>query len=244
MEVLNRANVPFLVGGAYALGVYTKISRDTKDLDLFLRPADVDPALKAFDRAGYRTEKTFPHWIAKAKQDEYLIDLIFRAGNGLCEVDDSWFRRACEQEVLGVREKLCPVEEFVWMKSFIMERERFDGADVLHLIQSRATKLDWAHLIDLFGEDWRVLFAHLILFGYVYPSERHLIPADVMDDLLARASGDKNQRQLERLCRGTLLSRRQYLIDVEQRGFRDARSDQRVQMSCDDIKRWTDAIAR
>jgi hypothetical protein len=28
------------------------------------------------------------------------------------------------------------VEEMVWQKAFIMERERFDGADVVHLIQA------------------------------------------------------------------------------------------------------------
>src|SRR5436305_320417 len=91
METLREANVPFLVGGAYAFGIYTGISRDTKDFDLFLRPADVDRALTTLSTAGYDAEKTFPHWLAKVRCGEHVIDFIYAAGNGLCQVDDTWF---------------------------------------------------------------------------------------------------------------------------------------------------------
>ncbi len=40
LAVLAEANVPYLLGGAYALAHYTGIVRHTKDLDLFVRPAD------------------------------------------------------------------------------------------------------------------------------------------------------------------------------------------------------------
>src|ERR1041384_7008577 len=36
---------------------------------------------------GYRVERTHPHWLAKIFRRDDLIDLIYRAGNGLCEVD-------------------------------------------------------------------------------------------------------------------------------------------------------------
>jgi hypothetical protein len=100
------------------------------------------------------------------------IDLIFRAGNGLCDVEDSWFERAQDDELLGLHVKLCAPEEMIWMKAYIMERERFDGADIAHILQSFAEKLDWPHLVHRFGPDWRVLLSHLVLFGYIYPSER------------------------------------------------------------------------
>jgi Nucleotidyl transferase of unknown function (DUF2204) len=133
MQALNRAGVPFLVGGAYAFGVYTGISRDTKDFDLFLQPGDVDRALEALSAAGYAAERTFPHWLAKVLCKENVIDLIYRAGNGLCQVDVSWFDRARDGELLGMPVRLCAPEEILWMKAFIMERERYDGADVAHL---------------------------------------------------------------------------------------------------------------
>ena len=84
-------------------------------------------ALDALKRAGYKTEKTFPHWLAKARRGRDCVDLIFRAGNGLCEVDDSWFERAHNHEFGDLPVKLCAPEEMIWMKAYIMERERFDG---------------------------------------------------------------------------------------------------------------------
>ena len=65
--MLSDAQVPFLVGGSHALLNYTGIVRETKDFDLFLRRSDIDAALAALDEAGYDTEITFPHWLAKAR---------------------------------------------------------------------------------------------------------------------------------------------------------------------------------
>jgi hypothetical protein len=241
---LQGADIPFLIGGAYMVEVYAGVSRQTKDFDLYLRPQHVDLALDALKRAEYKTEKTFPHWLAKAQRGRDCIDLIFRAGNGLCEVNDSWFERAHDDELLDLHVKLCAPEEMIWMKAYIMERERFDGADIAHILQSCAEKLDWPHLLRRFGPDWRVLLSHLVLFGYIYPSERRRIPSAVMDDLITRLRKEARATSSARLCRGTLLSRKQYLLDVQQRGFRDARLDKRVHMDKQDIGRWTKAIAK
>ena len=243
MVLLQKANVPFLVGGAYGLGVYTGISRDTKDFDLFLEPKDVVRALEVFRAGGYEGERTFPHWLAKAKCGEEVIDLIYRAGNGLCQVDASWFSRARDGELLGIPVKLCAPEEIVWMKAFIMERERYDGADIVHLIESCADSIDWEHLLNRFGQDWRLLLSHLVLFGYVFPSERDRVPKRILDLLIDRLKNEPVNKA-DRTCRGTLISRQQYLRDIEERGFRDARLDDRVRMNDADIEHWTDAIAR
>jgi predicted nucleotidyltransferase len=244
MEGLQDANIPFLIAGAYVVEVYAGISRRTKDFDLYLRPRHLDAAIDALARAGYKTEKTFPHWLAKAEGSRLGIDLIFRAGNGLCEVDDSWFERAQGDELLGLRVQLCAPEEMIWMKAYIMERERFDGADVAHILQSCVEKLDWPHLVRRFGPDWRVLLSHLVLFGYIYPAERGKIPPAVMNDLIERLRNEAPAAMSDRLCRGTLLSRKQYLMDIQKRGYRDARLEQRVHMDSEDIAHWTKAIAK
>ena len=241
---LQDADIPFLIGGAYVVEVYAGVSRQTKDFDLYLRPQHVDLALRALKRAGYKTEKTFPHWLAKAERGRDCVDLIFRAGNGLCEVDDSWFERANHSKFLGMQVKLCAPEEMIWMKAYIMERERFDGADIAHILQNCAERLDWQHLIRRFGPDWRVLLSHLVLFGYIYPDERDKIPRAIMDDLVTRLRGEQRPLGGKRICNGTLLSRKQYLLDIQVRGFRDARLQQRVRMNAKDIAHWTKAIAK
>jgi hypothetical protein len=241
---LQDADIPFLIGGAYMVEVFTGISRQTKDFDLYLRPQHVDLALDALKRAGYQIKKPFPHWLAKAERGRDRIDLIFRAGNGLCEVDNSWFKRAHSSTFLGLRVKLCSPEEMIWMKAYIMERERFDGADIVHILRSWAERLDWPHLLRRFGSDWRVLLSHLVLFGYIYPSERDRIPTAIMGDLIARLRSELRAPGADRICNGTLLSRKQYLLDIRERGFRDARLQQRVHMNAKDIANWTRAIAQ
>jgi hypothetical protein len=244
VAALHAAEVPFLIGGAYMVEVCGGISRSTKDFDLYVRPNDVKVALRALARAGYKTELTFPHWLAKATYEGDTLDLIFRAGNGLCEVDDSWFDRAREDELLGVPVKLCAPEEMIWMKAYIMERERFDGADIAHILLCCAAEIDWPHLVRRFGPDWRVLLSHLILFGYVYPGERARIPAAIMEDLVTRLRSETRTAGPERLCRGTLLSRQQYLVDVQEWGLRDARLEERVQMNEKDIANWSHPIEK
>ncbi len=241
---LQDADIPFLIGGAYVVEAYAGVSRKTKDFDLYLRPQHVDLALDVLKRSGYKTKKTFPHWLAKAGRGRDHVDLIFRAGNGLCEVDDTWFERARGHKFLGLSVKLCAPEEMIWMKAYIMERERFDGADIAHIFQSCAEKLDWPHLVRRFGPDWRVLLSHLVLFGYIYPGERDKIPAAVMDNLVARLRSERRTAGADPICRGTLLSRKQYLMDIQERGFRDARLQQRVHMNANDIAHWTRAIAK
>ncbi|PYI76279.1 MAG: hypothetical protein DMF01_04995 [Verrucomicrobia bacterium] len=242
MAVLRDADVPFLIGGAYVMEMCANVSRRTKDFDLYVRPYHVDAALGALAHAGFNTEVTSPHWLAKARHGRDYVDLIFRAGNGLCEVDDSWFARAHDDELLGLPVKLCAPEEMIWMKAYIMERERFDGADIAHLLVSCGDKLDWPHLVRRFGPDWRVLLSHLVLFGYIYPSEQGRIPRSVMDELIERLR--KESPGQGRVCRGTLLSRKQYLVDVGKWGFRDARLEKRGHMDSEDIAQWTRAIAK
>src|SRR5262245_41278190 len=154
LKHLSRSGIPFLVGGAYALGHYTGIARATKDLDVFLRKAHVDHVLALFDKVGYRAELSFPHWLAKVHCGDQYVDLIFSSGNGVATVDDAWFDNAVCANVLGMPVRLCPPEETIWSKAFVQERERFDGADVLHLLHRLGSSLDWNRLVKRFGPHW------------------------------------------------------------------------------------------
>jgi hypothetical protein len=243
LTALTEARDPFLVGGAYAVEHYTGIFRDTKDLDVFVHPRDSEAALEALAATGYRTELTFPHWLGKAFSGDEVIDVIFSSGNGLAEVDVAWFRHAADGTVLGVSVRLCPVEEMIWSKAFIMERERYDGADIAHLLRATGERLNWRRLIRRFGPHWRVLLSHLVLFGFIYPSERGRIPAWVMGTLIRRLQDQHAQpAPTEPVCWGTLLSRAQYLVDVENWGYRDARLVPPATMTAEAIADWTAAI--
>ncbi|HEX5165816.1 MAG TPA: hypothetical protein VFV93_10505 [Thermomicrobiales bacterium] len=240
LALMVDSPISFLVGGAFALQRYTGLARDTKDIDIFVRPSDVRRTLRQFARAGYATEVPFPHWLAKARCGEFFMDIIFSSGNGLAVVDDEWFAGATDAEVMGMPVKLAPVEETVWSKAFIMERERFDGADVAHLLHATADTLDWQRLLRRFDGHWPVLLSHLVLFGYIYPSKRDLIPGWVMTRLIERLQSE-DASSADPICRGTYLSRAQYLPDITDWGYRDARVHPEGPMSAEDADIWTTA---
>jgi hypothetical protein len=243
LEVMTAAELPFLVGGAYAFSEYTGISRFTKDFDVFVRVDDAEAVLEALAAAGFRIERPFPHWLAKAYHGDDFIDVIYSSGNGVARVDRSWFEHAGEGEVFGSRVRLVPAEEIIWSKSFIMERERYDGADVLHLFRARADALDWRRLLERFGAYWRVFYSHLVLFGFVYPGERSRIPDWLLHELTGRLEADlRTPPPDDRVCQGTILSRQQYLPDIERWGYHDARVFPRGHMSPEDTAVWTAAI--
>jgi Nucleotidyl transferase of unknown function (DUF2204) len=246
LSALNAAGVEYLVGGAYALARHTGVARHTKDIDIFVRERDLEHVLSVLEMNGCCTEITYPHWLGKARCGEELMDVIYGSGNGVVMVDDEWFEHALPDTILGQDVLLCPAEEMIWSKAFIMERERYDGADVLHLLHAGAhePEFDWARLVRRFDGHYRVLFAHLILFGFVYPSERALVPRPVMEHLMRRLRVELDSPPPEvRLCQGTLLSRAQFLVDIERFGYEDARNDPDVHMTEAHIAQWTDAIA-
>jgi hypothetical protein len=245
LRALLDAGIPFMVGGGYAFRHFTGIERYTKDMDLFVRPRDVGAVLRTLSSAGHATELVFPHWLGKAYGDDAFIDVVFSSGNGVAVVDDDWVRHAVRGDVLGLPVRLCPAEETIWSKAFVAERERYDGADIAHIIRARGDTLDWGRLLRRFGRNWRVLMSHLVLFGFIYPGERERVPAWVMSALIRRLSGEIAGAPDEaRVCCGTLLSREQYLVDLNRFGYDDARLDGDVQMTPDDIALWTAAIER
>ena len=240
LRMMHERGIQFLVGGTFAFTRYTGVVRPTKDLDLFGSPDDLDRTLRSLRDSGFETSLPFPHWLAKAKTPELSMDLIFSSGNGVARVDADWFRYAADVVLYGIPVKLSPIEELIWSKSFVMERERFDGADVLHLIRARGHVIDWPRLIARYGDYRLVLAAHLLLFRFAFSDADQLMPREVFDQVL----GDFTPPHADevRTCFGTLMSREQYLADVSQLGYADARIV-RGHMSPEALDIWTAAIA-
>ena len=241
MEALGAAGIECLVGGAYAFAIQTRVERVTKDFDLFVRPADVSRVIAVARAAGFAAVVSSPHWLAKNESEQGFIDVIFSSGNGVATVDDEWFQYARHEWVLGLNCAVCPPEEAIWSKSFVMERNRFDGADVAHILLARADSLDWGRLLRRFGPHWRVLLSHLVLFGFIFPTERARIPSLVLEELLSRLRQEASDpRPADKVCRGTLLSWQEYLIDVSDGGWRDGRLPPEGSLTAEQIRLWTE----
>lgn len=242
LKALSNGGIPFVVGGALALQHFAGIVRDTKDLDIFLRRVDLERAMQVLSEEGYETELLYPHWLGKAWSGRHFVDVIFDSANGVCPVDDAWFEHAVPYTLWQTPVFVTPAEEMIVGKAFVMERERFDGADIYHLLEACGPTLDWDRLVKRFGEHWRVLLGHLVFFSFVYPQKRNCVPHRVMKMLLERATHEVHPEDVA-VCRGTLLSREQYLVDLRERGYADARTAPWGDIKLEDIERWTDGIS-
>ncbi len=224
IDRFTETGVSFLVGGAYAYGAYTGIYRDTKDLDLFVRKSDALHALEVLEKDGWRTERTHEVWLYKAFKGEWFVDIIFSSGNGIAAVDDEWFEYASTGSVFDREVLLVPPEEMIWSKAFVLERERFDGADVAHIFHGCARRMDWVRLLRRFDRYWEVLLAQVMLFRFAYPCQRNAIPDQVMFLLIERARESVREGDwTERICRGDLLSSVNYEVDVRDWGYTSGR---------------------
>jgi hypothetical protein len=242
LELLTRAGIPFLLGGAFAFMHQTGIDKSTKDLDIFVRPVDLQRVLAACRQAGYEADLIFSHWLAKIMSPSGFIDVIFGSGNGEAGVDDGWFEHSRQGELLGLTVSIAPVEETIWSKAFVMERGRYDGADVAHILLYHGARLDWRRLIERFGRHWRVLLSHLVLYGFIYPSARSRVPAWAIEELCDRLRAEADlPDDSEPICNGTLLSWSEYLGDVLSSEFRDGRVRPQGKMTAQEVARWTAA---
>ncbi|MBW3670035.1 MAG: nucleotidyltransferase family protein [Acidobacteria bacterium] len=243
VEILTAHGIDFMIGGGHAFNAHTKMGRPSKDFDIFIHQEACADALQVMQDAGYETELTFPHWLGKSHSDGRTIDFIFGSGNGVAPVDDDWFTNARAGELWGLPVLFCPVEELIWSKSFIMERERYDGSEIAHLLHSCAEDLDWPRLLARFGEHWPVLLSHLVLFHFIYPFDRHKMPLGVTQLLIRKLRTDLIEPPPERkICNGTLLSRAQYLVDIEDWGSLDGRLEPPGRKKKQEIEDWTNAM--
>jgi hypothetical protein len=225
LDALNREGVPYVISGLYALYEYTKIYRQTKDLDIFVEPAQVVEAARVLKANGFRPHLEQSHWLAKAMYGDKQIDIIFGTGNGLSFIDELWFRHSRAGILAGTQVRVAPPEELIWHRLFVSERHRSDVSDILHLIVCRGDEFDWERLLQRVDTHWRLLLAQVHLFDYVYPGHRPRIPQWVRRRLYDAAESEIDAVGDPDVCAGTLISRFSYNIDVNEWGFRDPREE-------------------
>jgi hypothetical protein len=219
LQLMNTSKIPYVVSGAFALGQHTGIWRNTKDLDLFLAPEDVPVALHKLQEAGFVTEVRDPVWLAKAHRGEFFVDLITGMSNAVITVDRSWIERGSPADVIGVPSRVLAPEELIASKLFVTRRERFDGADIIHVIHGTHGRLDWNRVLNIVGEHWMIVLWAMVLFQYTYPAHCDYIPREVWDDLLGRLRGELDSPNPRAHFRGSLIDENMFAIDIHEWGM-------------------------
>ncbi len=213
---LEEKRVPYAVSGAFALRQHTGICRFTKDLDLFMTPATALEALPYLSQCGFECEVRDPVWLSKARKGDFFVDLITGMSNGVFAVENSWIERASPAVIRGVVTRVLAPEELVASKVFVTRRERFDGADIAHVIFGTYPTFDWDRELHLVGEHWEMLLWSLLLFRYVYPGQTHYVPAAVWRELLQRLQSEIANPDPLANFRGSLVDDNMFAIDVNE----------------------------
>lgn len=217
LTLFEESHYPYAVAGAFALRQHTGICRFTKDLDIFVTAETATQALCTLQEADFELEVCDPVWLAKVHQGEYFVDLITGMSNGVITVDNTWIERAQPAKVCGVDSRVLAPEEMIASKLFVTRRERFDGADIAHIIHGTRGRLDWQRILHLAGEHWEIVFWALLLFRYVYPEQQNYVPQSVWRDLIDRFE-NVLQSAARGEFRGSLIDDVMFAIDVEEWG--------------------------
>lgn len=215
LTLLNESGTPYMLGGGFAMYQYTGIERDMKDLDIFCKSSEYQYHLKFFNEKGYKTESTDARWLAKILYEDNYIDVIFDTVNNICTVDDSWYEHATKGKLYGQPVLYLAAEELIWCKIYVQNRERYDGADVNHLILKHGRDLDWKRLFSKMDQHWQLLLAQIINFHFVYPADRDVVPKWLYNELMQRANDLYDlPAPIEKVCRGPIIDQTQYKTDI------------------------------
>jgi hypothetical protein len=118
-----------------------------------------------------------------------------------------------------VKTRVLAPEELLASKLFVIRRERFDGADIAHIIYASRGSLKWGRVLELVGEHWEILLWTLILFRYVYPAQTHYVPEELWQDLLSRLQREVTSPNALAKFRGSLVDDNMFAIDVNEWGL-------------------------
>jgi Nucleotidyl transferase of unknown function (DUF2204) len=230
LVLLNHSRIPYAVSGAFALQQFTGIWRTTKDLDVFLTAENASAALDLLHAEGFRCEVCDPIWLAKAHRDGYFVDFITGMSNGAITVADSWIERSTPATVLDVPSCTLAPEELLVSKLFVTRRERFDGADIAHVIFASKGSLDWDRVMSLAGPHSGILLWALQLYQYIYPAQSSYVPAALWSKLIDQLRSNVLYPDPHARFRGSLIDENMFAIDIHEWGLDDLLSEYRADL--------------
>jgi hypothetical protein len=190
IRTVREAGIPFLLGGGFAGATFTGRWRDTKDIDFYVHPRDRQAAVCALAAAGfedYYSRLAYDRkWIYRSVKSNVIVDIIWAMANQRAQVDQIWFERAGKVEIRGESLLVIPMEEFMWCKLYIMQRDHCDWPDIFNLLYKSGPRMDWNHLIWRLDRDVAVLKSALGMFAWLCPAAARRLPASLWRRLKLR----------------------------------------------------------
>ena len=116
----SRRELMFALGGAFGLATYTGRWRNTKDLDLYVRPQDRESLIRVLDDLDFDDYfEQLPydrHWIYRGYRNGTIVDVIWEMANERAQVDEQWLLGGPALNIRGQQVRIVPPEEMIWAK--------------------------------------------------------------------------------------------------------------------------------
>ncbi|MCU1338280.1 MAG: hypothetical protein JWO19_3861 [Bryobacterales bacterium] len=169
-----RKGISFAIGGSLATALHAGISRPTRDLDLYVKPEDKDRTIALLPDLGFSDYyDQLPYdrgWIYRGVSGDIIVDVIWQMANRRAVVDECWISRGPLIACGAKHVRVLPIEELIWTKLYVLQKDRCDWPDILNLLEFSFDTIDWRYLAGRVGEDLPVLQAVLDVYSWLHPN--------------------------------------------------------------------------
>jgi hypothetical protein len=181
IHLIKQAGIPFALGGGLAFSEYSGRARNTKDIDFFVLPEHHEQVVEMVGQTGFRDlyekEPYDRAWIYRGYKEDLIVDIIWAMANQRTDVDEGWHQGGHTIQIHGEPVMLLPVEELVWSKLYVLQRQRTDWPDLLNILYEQAGDLDWERMLARVEQDAQLLGGVMNVFKWLCPACAAALPS-------------------------------------------------------------------
>jgi hypothetical protein len=139
-SVLKQAEVPFALGGSFAVYAHGGHSSD-HDVDFLIREQDKARALEELSAVGFEVEQPPEDWLVKVFDDGRMVDLIYRPVES--PVTDATLRDTVMRPVEAINMPVLSATQLMVHKLLSYTQHYCDFATGLPVARSLREQIDW-----------------------------------------------------------------------------------------------------
>jgi hypothetical protein len=139
-SVLKQAEIPFALGGSFAVYAHGGHSSD-HDVDFLIREQDKERALEELAAVGFEVEQPPEDWLVKVFDDGRMVDLIYRPVE--TQVTDATLADSVVRPVEAIAMPVLSATQLMVHKLLSYTQHYCDFATGLPVARSLREQIDW-----------------------------------------------------------------------------------------------------
>jgi len=139
-SVLKQAEIPFALGGSFAVYAHGGHSSD-HDVDFLIREQDKSRALEELSAVGFEVQQPPEDWLVKVYDEGRMVDLIYRPVES--PVTDATLRDTVMRPVEAINMPVLSATQLMIHKLLSYTQHYCDFATGLPVARSLREQIDW-----------------------------------------------------------------------------------------------------